>query len=135
MTEPEILEIFRIVKPLSSVLVNIEAALKESPDMSLGEFCSAQASHPMNLLYSKGFSGLLAMAALVPIKQALESNKDDTFKESPLRHARNALCHGTIEFKPTNKIKFTDYTKTVELSPKEIIDLAAKAWSQYAATK
>lgn len=132
MAEPESLQILRIVRPLSSFFVNLEKALEENPEMSLSEFCSKHPNeHPNKLLYSKGFNGLLAMGAVVLINEALKNKKDEpSINSKKLRHVRNALCHGKIEFLPSRKIRFVDEI-TVELLPEEIIDLAGEAWQQY----
>ncbi len=133
MKNEDNIEISNIVRTLSSIFVNIENSLKSTPDISLQDFCEQQMHHPNKLLYSKGFSGLITMASLVPIKQALESSGNDKFKYTHLRTARNALCHGSIEYLENGKIKFIDKIakKEIELAPTEIIDLASDAYSEY----
>ncbi len=131
MSEPEIMEIFKVVKPLSSLLVNIENQLKSRKEISLRDFCSQQQSNPIDLLYSKGISGLLSMGALIPIKEALEASGNDSLKNSDLRIARNALCHGKIKFLDTGKIEFTDRNEVRKLDARRIIDLAKTAWDNY----
>lgn len=125
------IEVFKVSNSLSSLLVNIEIQLKTEPNISLADFCNNQRIDPLKLLYSHGFQSLIAISALLPLKELL-SSEDMPNNWGKLRIARNSLCHGTYKVNDDGSIFFKDRDKELILTPSEIVELSNRAYDVYA---